>query len=264
MPNAIIENISQSTGMKPAELDAIWNKAVKEAESKKISNKYGYANAVLQHIKKSKTTNDAETQRYIDDNGFLICPNSVITGEDVAMYYGHEIPNSKKLGLETNKIYNVYRPINEIKDNDFNGKYLLESHLGDFGVTTTDKYQKYIIGTVYDCKQTEDEIKGTVSFTNPNAIDKLSDGKKYLSAGYFYDPVLEKGLYNGKHYDIKMTNIRANHVAHVDNPRYKNAIVGDSNIITNVRVAKAKALADYILINAIRSNYELRSKKHFI
>ena len=238
MANPLVQEISEQTSISAGELESIWQKAMSEAEKKKIKNKYGYATAALEYIRKSKSTNDSATQRYIDANNALICPNSVITGADVAEYYGGEIPNHDKLGLNPNQIYKVYRPIEEMKDNDFSGKYLLSKHVGDFDASTHDKYKSIIIGIVYDTAEENNQIKGTVAFYDPASIDKLEDGKKYLSAGYFYDPVLEKGQFNGDYYDIKMTNIRANHVAHVDNPRYKKAAVGDENTINKKGVTK--------------------------
>ena len=238
MPIPVIKEIAESTNISSKELEGIWSKAVLEAETKGIKNKYAYAMAVLSKIKKSKAM-DSESSRYIDANGCLICPNSVITGEDVAEYYGRDIPSSDKLGLDLGNKYRVYRPIAEIIDNDFNGKHLLSKHIGDYSSETYEKYKIYQIGTVYDSKQEGDQIKATISFWSPKAIDDLEDGKKYVSAGYWYDPVMETGSSkDGQMYDIRMTNIRANHVAHVSNPRYKRAVVGDSDNDKFIRNAK--------------------------
>ena len=229
MPNNIINAVHEETGIDESELEQIWQAAIKTAESKKIKNKDAYANAALQHVRKNAGKALDASARYIDDNKNLIAPHSVITGADVANYFGFEIPRGDSLGLDPKKLYAVYRPIKEIQDNDFNGKFLLSQHVNDLDSTTREKHQDLIIGTVYDCIQVGDDIKGTVAFQDAKAIDDLDSGKKYLSAGYWYDPVVEKGTYKGRPYDIKMTNIRANHVAHVDNPRLKRAIVGDND-----------------------------------
>lgn len=240
MPTNYIQEIADKTKIPIKELESIWNKAITEAEKKNIKQKYAYATAALHHVAKAKGM-DAESQRYIDANGALICPNSVITGSDVASYFGGEIPNWQRLNLNERQVYQVYRPINEMIDNDFNGKHVLERHIGDFEASTFAQYKDDIVGVAYDCVQDGTEIKGTIAFNDPKAIDALEDGKKYLSAGYWYDPVLEKGVYNGMAYDIKMTNIRANHIAHVENPRYKKAIVGDNdNVNSGVNKLKFK------------------------
>ena len=240
MPTNYVQEIADKTQIPIKELEGIWNKAITEAENKKIKNKYAYATAALHHVAKSKGM-DAESQRYIDANGALICPNSVITGSDVANYFGGEIPNWQRLGLNEKQIYRVYRPVEEMIDNDFSGKHVLERHIGDFEASTFAQYKSDIVGVAYDCVQDGTQIKGTVAFNDPSAIDALEDGKKYLSAGYWYDPVLEKGVFNGMAYDIKMTNIKANHIAHVENPRYKKAIVGDNdNVNSGVNKLKFK------------------------
>ena len=228
MPNSVIAELHEKSGIEESKLEAIWKTAVTHAKKNNIANPEAYANGAVQHAANNKAL---DSSRFVDDNGYLIAPNSIITGADVAKYYGAEIPRYKDLGLNPQQIYHVYRPIEEIKDNDFSGKFLLDKHIGDFEAATHDTHRDHIIGTVYDCVQAGDRIVGTVSFADPQAIDALDNGKKYLSAGYWYTPVIGAGMYEGQHYDIKMTDIRANHVAHVDNPRYKSAVVGDEDSI---------------------------------
>lgn len=256
MPSAIIKKIADSTDMPIDKIETIWNTALQDAEKRKIKNKYAYAVAVLEHVRKN-SDKALDSSRYVDDNGYLIAPNSIITGSDVANYLGAEIPGAESLGLDLNKIYRVYRPISQIKDNDFNGKFLLERHVADLDSSTMDKHRPIIIGTVYDCDVVSEQVKGTIALTDVVAIDDLDNGKKYLSAGYWYDPVIESGEFNGMPYDIKMTNIRANHVALVDNPRYKAAVVGDedkNNLNNNKGVyemsLKTKFPASYKLLTA--------------
>ena len=237
MPIPYIEEIASKTDLSVTELEKIWNTAINEADKKKIANKYAYATAAINHVAKAK---GMDSDRFIDANGALICPNSVITGADVANYFGGEIPNCEKLGLNARQVYRVYRPIEEMQDNDFNGKHVLERHIGDFDSSTFAQYKDDIVGVAYDCIQDGTEIKGTIAFNDPKAIDALEDGKRYLSAGYWYDPVMEKGVFNGNAYDIKMTNIRANHIAHVENPRYKQAVVGDNDTVNKDTVMKFK------------------------
>ena len=148
MPTNYIQEIADKTKMSTKELEDIWNKAITEAEKKKIKQKYAYATAALHHVAKAKGM-DAESQRYIDANGALICPNSVITGSDVANYFGCEIPNWQKLGLNEKQVYRVYRPIEEMVDNDFNGKHVLERHIGDFEASTFAQYKDDIVGVAY-------------------------------------------------------------------------------------------------------------------
>lgn len=168
-----------------------------------------------------------DSNRTADEFGYLTVENCILTGEDVAKYFGYEIPFCKQLGLDEKKIYNVYRPKEEIKDSNFSNKPLLSKH-ADF--SAQDYKYKLIVGTVGPTYMENDQNKGTVVFWDQKAIDELEKGKKFLSCGYMYDPVVEKGFYNNSGYDIKMTNIVANHVAMVDNPRYKPAIVADEDL----------------------------------
>lgn len=168
-----------------------------------------------------------DSNRTLDEEfGYLTVENCVLTGNDVAAYYGKEVPNFKALGLEPEKIYWVYRPEKEIKNSDFTNKPLLSQH-ADF--SAEDYKHKLISGTVGETFMEGEQKKGTVVFWDKKAIDELEKGKKYLSCGYLYTPVLEKGFYKNTRYDIKMTNIIANHVAMVDNPRYKAALVADED-----------------------------------
>lgn len=249
MPNSVIARLHEESGIEESKLEAIWKTAANHAKKNNIANPEAYANGAVQHAAKNKAL---DSSRFIDDNGYLIAPNSVITGADVAKYYGAEIPRFKDLGLNPQQIYHVYRPIEEIKDNDFSGKFLLDKHIGDFEASTHDTHRDHIIGTVYDCELDNDKIIGTVSFADPKAQDDLDNGKKYLSAGYWYTPILGAGTYEGQHYDIKMTDIRANHVAHVDNPRYKGAVIGDEDIVNKKGVIMFKNKLLNNLMNRIR------------
>lgn len=168
-----------------------------------------------------------DSNRTSDEFGYLTVENCVLTGEDVAKYFGYEIPFCKQLGLNEKDIYNVYRPKDEIKDSNFSNKPLLSRH-ADF--SSEDYKYKLIVGTIGETRLDTDEIKGTVVFWDKKAIEELERGKKFLSCGYMYEPVVKKGFYNNSSYDIKMTNIVANHVAMVDNPRYKPAIVADEDL----------------------------------
>ena len=223
MPNALVKKISKQTGQSEEKLEEIWQKAIIEAKKNKIEDEYAYAVGTLEKVKNNITTKDSNR---IEDEDFkyLTVENCILTGEDVARYFGYEIPDFKAHGLQPNKIYYVLRPVEEIKDTDFSNKPLLSQHL-DF---SAEEYKhKFIVGTIGETKMANDELKGTVVFWSAKAIEDLKNGKKSLSCGYIYTPKMQSGVHNGKQYDLIMTDIKANHVAMVDNPRYKPAIVAD-------------------------------------
>ena len=231
MPNALILKVHEDTDIDVSELESIWDNSVKFAQKHGINNPDRYANGVLQHVKENALSNkaqDSKDRRHVDRNKYVIAPNSIITGADVATYRGREIPKWRLLGLDPDKSYEVYRPIEEIRDNDFNGKPVLSEHIGDFSADTAHNYADYVMGAAHDTDKAGSEIKGGITLWNREGINDLDRGKKYLSAGYWYDAVIEAGQFNGKPYDIIMRNIEANHIALVDDPRYEDAIVGDN------------------------------------
>lgn len=235
MPNNVIKSLSSKYDISESELENNWQEATVEARKTGASNENAYAVAVVEKIAKGKGIRKKVTQdsnRELDEDfGYLEVKNCVITGEDIAQYWGREVPNFKELGLDANKIYKAFRPSDEIRDYNFTNKPLLTQHT-DF--SADDYKHRFIAGTVGETALADDKLTGTVVFWSGEAQKLLDSGLKYLSAGYLYDPVLEKGQYNGEPYDIKMTNIRANHVAMVDNPRYKRAVVADGISIFNV------------------------------
>lgn len=170
-----------------------------------------------------------DSNRTKDEFGYLTVTNCVLTGEDVANYYGCEVPNYQKHNVDPKKIYRVYRPRDEIEDSDFSNKPLLSQHM-DF--SAEDYKNKFIVGTIGESRDEAGEKLATVVFWKKEAIDELEKGtKKHLSCGYLYEPVIESGVHNGNPYDIRMTKIKANHVAMVNDPRYKKATVADENSI---------------------------------
>jgi hypothetical protein len=170
-----------------------------------------------------------DSNRTKDEFGYLTVTNCILTGEDVAYYYGYEVPNYQKHKLDPKKVYRVYRPREEIEDSDFSNKPLLSQHM-DF--SAKDYKEKFVVGTTGESRDEGSEKKATVVFWKQEAIDDLEKGtKKHLSCGYLYEPVIEKGVHSGVPYDIRMTKIRANHVAMVNDPRYKPATVADENSV---------------------------------
>ena len=57
-------------------------------------------------------------------------------------------------------------------------------------------------------------LTNSLTVTDADAIAKIKTGEfRDLSAGYLCDVVMESGIFDGKHYDGVMKNIRGNHVA---------------------------------------------------
>ena len=71
-----------------------------------------------------------ESVRERDKNGFLNVRTSRLTRDQVAPYYGKEIPNFGDLGLDPDRIYYGWRNPDELQKalETFNGKPLLIRH----------------------------------------------------------------------------------------------------------------------------------------
>lgn len=191
---------------------------------------------ILNLIKTNKNTEDSgyiydaigyePSHREKDDNGRLIVKHTLITKGCVSPYWGEEIPNWQELGLDPKKKYNVYRPIEELK----NAKWaptmpLLNKHIMDYADMPQ---RENWAGSVSNFDFEGDNVYADICFWNNEDIDNVENGtKKDLSMGYRCKHVKEAGEYNGQPYDLKMVNILPNHLALVEKGRVKGAYVFD-------------------------------------
>ena len=154
------------------------------------------------------------SNRKIDDNGFLRVRTCNITKEQVAPYYGKEIPNWKNFGLESDKVYYVYRPAEELEKavETFDNLPLTREHIE---VDTENVPKDKIVGSLGDrAEYKKPYIKNSLIVYDQKDIDWIMSGKKKeLSCGYRYTPIRESGEFNGQHYDFVMKDIIGNHVA---------------------------------------------------
>ncbi len=157
--------------------------------------------------------------RSIDGNGYMRVKNCPLTKEQVAPYLGREIPNYKQLGLEPERIYQVYRPASELSKeatiNSVKGIPLLLDHAP---VSSDDIQEDRLVGSLGDAAKWDGEyLRCNLNILAKRAQDRINDkSMRELSLSYAYTPVLESGEFKGKHYDIVMRNIRANHLALVE------------------------------------------------
>lgn len=172
--------------------------------------------------------------RHYDENGFLHVALCNITKEQVAPYYGREIPGWQELGLVPDKIYYGYRPFEEIEkaSETFNNLPLLSEHVED----GADKKNQHLrVGSLGSNAVAEEPyLTNSLAVYDEKAIKDVENGaKKELSSAYRYDPVFKPGFFDGQKYDFRMENIRGNHVALVKEGRAgSDVVVADSNSIT--------------------------------
>ena len=161
-----------------------------------------------------------ESARTIDDNGFLHVTGCAITKEQVAPYFGREIPNWQRLGLNPDSIYKLYRPAAEIKKavESCNGIPVQLEHHEDLADAPAKETRIGSTGTDGEFKAPY--LVNSLHFTDANAIKRIQDGSmRELSLCYRYEPVAKRGTFDGEDYDLVMTNLSCNHVALVEKGR---------------------------------------------
>lgn len=172
----------------------------------------------------------AESVRKRDKNNYLQVATSRLTQEQVAPYYGREIPHWKEKGLDPERIYYGYRAPEELEKavSTFNGIPLLIQHKFDSAEKPNTELRVGMVGT--SAKWESPYITNALSVWNEDAIQAIEDGTlRDLSCGYRYDPDFTPGTTpDGVAYDFVMRNIACNHVALVRDGRAPDCYVEDS------------------------------------
>ena len=163
----------------------------------------------------------AASVRSIDADGKMRVADSRISKATVNPYYGKEIPDYEKLGLDPEKKYMLYRDPEELKKavDTFNNLPILSRHQP---VTATDFPSDLIIGaTGTDAAFDGEYLTNSLAFWPKSAIDKIEDGdEKQLSCAYRYVPDMQPGESpDGQKYDGRMTKLAGNHLALVKEGR---------------------------------------------
>ena len=161
----------------------------------------------------------ATSARTVDENGYMHVSDCPVTKEQVAPYYGYEIPQGERFGIKPNKVYYVYRPAEELSKAatmaSLRGIPLLADHAS---VTPEDIRRDRIVGSTGDLVRWD----GTYLRCNLNILDKGAQDRvkdksmRELSLGYSYTPEFKSGEFNGTRYDFVMRDIKANHLALVE------------------------------------------------
>lgn len=163
---------------------------------------------------------DFSTVRTVDQDGRLHVAKTPICMAAVNPYRGDEIPFSEDLGLDPTKIYMMLRPPDEIEKAaaSSNNIQLMDEHVG---VDAANPQKEYVAGTTgSDASFDGERLWNSLAIWDADSIKRVEDEKKReLSPSYRYDAVMEPGTWNGKKYDGKMTNIKFNHVALVEEGR---------------------------------------------
>lgn len=195
---------------------------------------------------------DKDSVRTVDDNGFLHVAVSPVTKEQVAPYYGHEIPNHEELGFESDVIYHGYRPASELSKPDtiqsLNGIPIQFEHHADYANAPAKDTR--IGSTGDDAKWESPYLTNSLHFHDAKAIDRIKDGSmRELSLAYRYTPVKKEGEFEGQHYDFVMTDINCNHVALVEEGR-----AGHDVLVEDAQIKEKNTMADNAAIENAEKN----------
>lgn len=162
--------------------------------------------------------------RTFDDDGRLRVESTPISKANICGYFGREIPDHAKLGLNPEKTYRLLRDPVELKKGaaSFNGIPVLDDHPAPPSRVTADNPQKDIVvgATMNDTCFEAPYLKNGLVVWDGALIEKITSGEqRELSCGYDYTPDMTPGTYQGAPYDGRMTNIRGNHLALVEKGR---------------------------------------------
>lgn len=157
---------------------------------------------------------DSKSNRYFDDNGYLVIKNNKIAKAGVFEYLGREISDK----LPAGEIYKVFRPWEELKKTakDFEG---MPVKFGHEWVEPSKRDLK--IGSISgEVKAEEPYLIADIKIYDKGAIEAVTgEGIVDLSPGYSAKYTAEAGEYNGEKYDFMQRDIKYNHLAVVDNGR---------------------------------------------
>lgn len=165
-----------------------------------------------------------------DANGYLHVAWSNVTRVQVAPYFGKEIPEYEKLGLDPEKIYYGYRSAEELEKATptLNAIPLLIDHKFD---SASDPNIELRCGTMGEqSKFVAPFLGNSLTLWTQEAINAVESGEKRdLSAGYEFVADFTPGKTpEGENYDFLMRDIKFNHVALVINGRASNCYVEES------------------------------------
>lgn len=178
----------------------------------------------------SELAMDEDSVRDKDLDGRLHVRVTNISKANVCPYRGQEIPDSDKLGLDPEKIYQLLRSPEELEKaaSTSNNIQLLSEHIP---VTADDHQSEFTIGsTGTDAAFVDPYLQNSIVVWAGSDIEDIENEiKKELSSAYRYRADMTPGVFKGVAYDGVMRDIVFNHVALVKKGRAgSDVVVGDS------------------------------------
>lgn len=163
-----------------------------------------------------------DSARQQDINGFTLIEANPISRSGVFQYLGKHLPGAE----DKNRVYNVYRPAEELADQDAIDSFkllpIVDDHemLGDAEKGYTPAENKGVHGSTGDKIFFKDGVLySNLKIFSQTLTDMVQSGKRDLSLGYrcVYEKV--SGVFNGEPYQYIQRKLRGNHLALVDDAR---------------------------------------------
>ncbi len=169
-------------------------------------------------VHESLNMHGEDSARRTDMNGYVSIERNPVSRAGIFQYMGRSIG-----APEPDRIYNVYRPPEELQDPETLESFklipIVDDHtmLGD-GFTPAEK--KGIHGsTGEDVFFENDTLYSNLRIFSETVKKLIERGKKHLSLGYRCVYEAASGTYNGQAYDYIQRKLRGNHLALVDQSR---------------------------------------------
>lgn len=203
-------------------------------------------------MKKDLLAFDRASVRSVDEDGRLHVEITNISKATVNPYYGREIPEWQRLGLNPDKVYQLLRDPAELEKgaDTFNNLPLLSCH-EPFTVDTYDP-EDVVGATGTDAEFVAPFLRNSLVVWDAVAIAGIDTGdQRELSCAYRYDADMTPGVYENQPYDGVMRNIRGNHIALVEKGRAgPDVVVGDSDPFSITEYQAMKASRKSIAVKA--------------
>ncbi len=184
-----------------------------------------------------------KNRRY-DADGRLHILRTPISKATVNPYYGREIPDADKLGLEPERVYYLLRDPGELAKaaSSFARNQLMFVHTP---VSADDPKQESVAGTIgSEVEFLAPYLIADICVWDAEAIAGVeTDTVRELSASYRYRADMTPGMYEGQRYDGVMRDIQGNHVALVKAGRAgSDVMAADSKLEMKMETKFGKAL----------------------
>ena len=162
-----------------------------------------------------------KSARKYDGNEWFEVKRNPLSKVGVFPYSGRSIG-----AADPDKIYQVYRSEEELSNPETIDSFRLIPFIDDHTMLGTEKSgltpaeQKGVEGVIGQEVFFENgTLYGNIKIFSENLADLIESGKRELSAGYWCTYEMVPGFWNGIPYDAVQRNIRANHLALVDEGR---------------------------------------------